>query len=208
MKYSSLFITATNTNVGKTYTTLKLIDYFQSKGLKVGVLKPIETGVIDVAEDAIKLFNAAIKNHPALESLGIDYIVPYKFTLPAAPFVARVDVKISKSLILKHFEEIEKISDIVLVEGAGGLMVPIEKDFYMIDLMEYLKLKVILVTSSKLGSINDTLLSMNALNDRDIDFDWLVNIYEDAESFETVTAPFYEKTFGGYLTIKSYLHKN
>jgi len=208
MKYSSLFITATNTNIGKTYTTLKLIDYFQSKGLKVGVLKPIETGVIDVPEDATKLFNAAIKNHLALESLGIDYIVPYKFSLPAAPFVASGDVKIDKELILEHFHEIAKISDIVLVEGAGGLMVPVEKNFYMIDMIEFLKLKALLVTSSKLGSINDTLLSINALKNRAIDFDWLVNIYEDADSFETVTAPFYEKVLDGYLTIKSYLHKN
>ena len=208
MKYSSLFITATNTNIGKTYTTLKLIDYFQSKGLKVGVFKPIETGVIDIPEDATKLFNAAIKNHPALESLGIDYIVPYKFSLPAAPFVACGDVKIEKELILGHFKEIAKISDMVLVEGAGGLMVPIEKNFYMIDLVKFLKLKALLVTSSKLGSINDTLLSISALENRAIDFDWLVNIYEDVDSFETITAPFYEKVFGGYLTIKSYVHKN
>ena len=208
MKYSSLFITATNTNIGKTYTTLKLIDYFQSKGLKVGVFKPIETGVIDLPEDATKLFNAAIKNHPALESLGVGYIVPYQFSLPAAPFVACGDIKIEKELILDHFKEIAKISDIVLVEGAGGLMVPVEKNFYMIDMIEFLKLKALLVTSSKLGSINDTLLSISALENRAIDFDWLVNIYEDADSFETVTAPFYEKALDGYLTIKSYLHKN
>jgi len=208
MKYSSLFITATNTNIGKTFSTLKLINYFQSKGLKVGVLKPIETGVVDAPEDATKLFNAAIKNHPALESLGLEYIVPYRFSLPAAPFVACGDVEISKELILKHFKEISKISDIVLVEGAGGLMVPIEKNFYMIDLIELFQLKALLITSSKLGSINDTLLSINALKNRDIDFEWLVNIYEDAESFKTVTAPFYEEAFGGYLTIQSYLHKN
>jgi len=208
MEYSSIFITATNTDVGKTHTVLQLIEYYQSLDLKVGVFKPIETGVVEIPEDAKKLFSAAIKNHPKLEALGLDYIVPYQFELPAAPYVARKDSDISKDVLLKHFKEISKISDIVLVEGAGGLMVPVDADFFMIDLIEFFSLKTLLVTPSRLGSINDTLLSINALKNRGLEYDWIVNVYEDADSFKTITAPFYEKVMGGYLTLDLYLHKD
>jgi len=208
MKNDSLFITATNTDIGKTYTALRIIEHYQKLGLKVGVLKPIETGVIDIPLDASKLFNLAVQNHPDLEALGLDYVVPYQFSLPAAPSVAKGDAAISIDLIIEHYKKIVSVSDITLVEGAGGLLVPIENDFYMIDLIKLLELKTLLVTSSKLGSINDTLLSIEALRSRQINFDWVVNIYQDADSFQSVTAPFYNEHFGGYKTLDLYLNED
>jgi dethiobiotin synthetase len=65
----------------------------------------------------------------------------------------------------------------------------------MIDLAKALEAKVLLVTPSRLGCINDTLLSMEALKTRDIPFEWCVNLYEDAESFPKVTQPFYDAVF-------------
>ena len=71
MKYKPIFITATNTNVGKTYTTLRLLEALSKRGLRVGVMKPIETGVKDVPLDASLLFERAKTYHPELSSLKL-----------------------------------------------------------------------------------------------------------------------------------------
>ncbi|MFA7091631.1 MAG: dethiobiotin synthase, partial [Arcobacteraceae bacterium] len=86
--------------------------------------------------------------------------------------------------------------DILIIEGAGGLMVPILKEYFMIDLIQELNAKAILIVPSNLGSINDTLLSMEALKNRNITFDWYVNLYKDKEEFSKITLPFYEAYFG------------
>jgi dethiobiotin synthetase len=187
----SIFITATNTNIGKTYTTVKLAKTLLKKGYKVGVFKPIETGVVDNKPlDGIKLLKAS-KN----KDITLDDVVPVKFTLPASPYVAKGDEKIDFEKIVNSYEKIKSNSDIVLVEGAGGLLVPVEENFFMIDFIELLNIdKTLLVTSNGLGSINDTLLSINLLKQRDIDFIWAVNEFKESrENFEKVTLPFYKE---------------
>jgi len=77
-------------------------------------------------------------------------------------------------------------------------MVPITQDFMMIDLAKELNSKVLLVTPSRLGCINDTLLSIGALNSREIKFDWCVNLYEDREDFSEVTQPYYDTVYPGW----------
>jgi dethiobiotin synthetase len=81
-------------------------------------------------------------------------------------------------------------------------MVPITKDFMMMDLAKKLGSKVLLVTPSRLGCINDTLLSQEALKSRHIEFDWCVNLYEDKESFSEVTQPFYDEIFPGWWSVR------
>jgi dethiobiotin synthetase len=80
--------------------------------------------------------------------------------------------------------------DVLIIEGAGGLMVPIEKDIFIIDLIKEFDSEAILITPSKLGCINDTLLSINALKSKNIDFEFYINLYQDADSFEKVSKPF------------------
>jgi dethiobiotin synthetase len=192
----SLFITATGTNVGKTYTTIKLIAHFASLGLRVGVYKPIETGVIDVPSDASLLLSACQKVNTLFSSLEAKDITAYTFALPSAPFCADIHKQIKIEKIQEKYDELSGLCDILLVEGAGGLFVPIQADFMMIELIEALKIpKTLLVTPSRLGCINDTLLSQKALKSLDIDFDWCVNLYEDKEDFAQVTQPFYDEVF-------------
>jgi len=192
---SSLFITATGTNVGKTYTTLKLIEALASRGHSVGVFKPIETGVTHTAPDATILLEACQKVNKKFTDLTPADITAYTFPLPAAPFCADTAHSIDIDTIIKKYRQLSTLCDILLVEGAGGLMVPLTKEFFMIDLAKALEAKVLLVTPSRLGCINDTLLSMEALKTRDIPFEWCVNLYEDAESFPKVTQPFYDAVF-------------
>jgi dethiobiotin synthetase len=82
-------------------------------------------------------------------------------------------------------------------------MVPITKDFFMIDLAKIFKSKVLLVTPSRLGCINDTLLSMGTLKTRNIPFEWCVNLYEDKETFAEVTRPYYDAVFPNWWYVDS-----
>jgi len=194
-----IFITATNTDIGKTYASGLLLKELAAQGLKVGVFKPIETGVIDEPLDGKKLFDLALELNPSLNTLSLNDIVPYQFKLPAAPLVAKEDKLISLEYLSTKLHAIESLCDVVLIEGAGGLMVPVEEDLYMVDFISYFKTSVLLVVPSRLGSINDTLLSRYLLDSKNIKYTWAINYYEDKDTFHQVTAPFYKDN---YLTLQ------
>lgn len=192
------FITATNTDVGKSYACEVFLKQFAKNGKKVGYFKPIETGVKETPQDGKKLLDLCNTLNPNF-NFSLCEIVPYQFYLPAAPFVAKGKQKIDISLILKQAQILLEKCDVLLIEGAGGLLVPIERDFFMIDLIkkfqETLSAQTILIVPSHLGSINDTLLSQKALESYGISYEWYINLYKDKESFATITHPFYQSYF-------------
>lgn len=185
----SLFITATNTDVGKTYASEKFLKYFAKAGLKVGYFKPFETGVVDFPLDGNKMLELVKKLNPSF-NVTINDVVPYQFKLPAAPYVAKENTIIDIEFLKEKKKYLEQFCDLLIVEGAGGLMVPIEKDLFIIDLIKEFDCEAILITPSKLGCINDTLLSINALKAKNIDFEFYINLYQDINSFEKVSKPF------------------
>ncbi|MBN2249861.1 MAG: dethiobiotin synthase [Campylobacterales bacterium] len=201
----SLFITATGTHVGKTHTTLKLIEAFAKKGIRVGAFKPIETGVEDEPLDAKALLEACQSVNPDFSDLTPADITAYTFSLPAAPFCADTGQEIRLEKIFEKYHALSKRCDLLLVEGAGGLMVPITQTYKMIDLAKELACPVLLVTPSRLGCINDTLLSIEALKSRDIDFEWCVNLHEDRESFAKVTQPYYDAVYPEWWSVQDQL---
>jgi dethiobiotin synthetase len=203
----SLFITATGTNVGKTYTTLALIEALASKGLRVGVYKPIETGVTDTPPDATILLEACQKVNSNFRSLSPADITAYTFPLPAAPYCADEEKIIDLRHIMEKYETLSSKCDLLLVEGAGGLMVPITREYMMINLIKEFDAKTLLVTPSRLGGINDTLLSVMALESFDVDYDWCVNLYEDREDFEKVSQPYYDAVFPEWWSLQKGLEK-
>lgn len=187
----NIFITATNTNIGKTYASKLLIKEFSKQGYKVGVYKPIETGFNKIEEtDSFALLKEAKKYNKNINDLTIDDICPYQFKLPSAPIVAKNNTPILKEKLLSSLEKIKELCDIVIIEGAGGLFVPIEKDFFMIDLIKLFQAKTLLVSHSGLGSINDSILSKNAL--RDMDYLFCINLFREKESFREITYPYYQ----------------
>ncbi|MGB5791709.1 dethiobiotin synthase [Poseidonibacter sp.] len=188
-KNKSIFITATNTDVGKTYAAEKFLRFFANKGFKVGYFKPFETGVETSPLDGTKMLDITKELNP-LFTANINDVVPYKFKLPAAPYVAKGNTVIDLELIKEKKKYLESLCDILIIEGAGGPMVPIEEDFLIIDLIKELDCETILITPSKLGCINDTLLSCEALKSRDIDFEFYINLYQDKDSFNEVSLPF------------------
>jgi len=194
-----LFVTATNTNIGKTFTTLKLIEYLSKHDFSVGVCKPIETGVYNQnPPDAKKLLDKCKTYNNKFKKFSPKDITAYTFELPASPFSADTKGVIDIERIKYKIKELSKLSDILIIEGAGGLMVPIKRDYMMIDLIEELGAKTLLITPSNLGCINDTMLSIEALERRGIDFDWCVNLYRDRDDFNRVTAPFYNSHFDSW----------
>jgi len=196
-----LFVTATNTNIGKTYTTLRLIHHFSQQNIAVGVCKPIETGVEEEPMDAKLLLEAVQQYNPKFKNLSPKEITAYTFSLPAAPFCADKEQSISIDKIKEKIKALSHLCDLLIIEGAGGLMVPITAEYLMIDLIEALEAKTLLVTPSRLGCINDTLLSIHTLQQRGIAFDWCVNLFEDQEAFKVVTQPFYDKLFPQWWTL-------
>ncbi|HCC68893.1 MAG TPA: dethiobiotin synthase [Nitrospiraceae bacterium] len=167
--HKGIFITGTDTGVGKTFVATGLVDALKQMGhrLTCGVMKPAETGCrIEngklIPLDAIKLIEVSGINEP------LDIVNPYRLMLPLAPAVAAEleGVIIQKKKIFSAYRRLSSKYDITVVEGAGGLMVPLYKDYLFIDLISKLKLPVIIVSRPGLGTINHTLLTINAVRDR------------------------------------------
>ena len=103
-----IFVTATNTNIGKTYTTKLLLKEFASRGISVGVIKPIETGVLDgYAMDAEELLGHVKELNPKLWHLEVEDIVPITYEAAAAPFVASNNTPLDIKKIKSKIEELE-----------------------------------------------------------------------------------------------------
>lgn len=156
-----LFITGTDTGVGKTLVAAAITRYYSRRGLKIGVMKPCETGVTDVlhpGEDASLLRWAAESRDDDQE------IAPYRLRDPLAPALAakREGVIIDPGRIVNSFEKIRAGKDLVVVEGAGGLMVPLRGGYLVADLIRELKLPLLVVSRATLGTINHTLLTIFA----------------------------------------------
>lgn len=162
------FVTGTDTAVGKTEIAAYLARSFSKKGLKVGVMKPIATGVSKICEDA-KILKEASSSKERLEDIN-----PVTLKPPLAPLVgSKVEKKrINLETVWKSFARLKRNSDILIVEGIGGLMVPIcvsgKKIFYVVDMILKMKLPVIVVSRPDLGTINHTLLTVKALKDKRI----------------------------------------
>ena len=199
----NIYITATNTNIGKTYTTLKLIEAFSALGYRIGVMKPIETGVVDKAEDATLLLNAAKKVNPDFTSIQISDICPIQFPLPAAPFVAKANEKIDFEKIKQAYKKLTKHCDILLIESAGGVMTPVEDDFIMMDFTAFFNTTTLLITDDQLGCINNTLLNMQLFKIYGEKYVWCVNKKSKEEDFETVSLPYFKEKFDSVLTVQN-----
>lgn len=152
------FVTGTDTGVGKTWITASLATFWYRQGYDVGVMKPIETGVKGPSwpDDAKALVQAS---HSADAQ---EFVVPYTFEPPVSPWAAtlmtgkRIDwnhlIETARAVIGRH--------QVTLIEGAGGIAVPIDADHSMIHIAQELEIPVILVARTGLGTINHTILSV------------------------------------------------
>jgi len=162
---SGIFITGTDTGVGKTLVAASLAACLRDRGYRIGVMKPAETGCPEsngtlTPQDALRLKDAAACAEP------IEKICPYRFAEALAPSIAaeRSDRKIDVDHLLSTYGEINARYDVTLVEGAGGLMVPLLPSYTFADFARVLKLPVLVVAANKLGVINHLLLTLEHAN--------------------------------------------
>ena len=158
------FITGTDTDVGKTWISLGIIEALKQHGRRVGVMKPISAGC--------KTTPAGLRNDDALllqqqsnVNLAYDDINPYAYEAAIAPHIAanNLDTRIDIETIYQTFKCIREKSDYVIVEGAGGWLVPLNDFQTMADLAKRLQLPVILTIGMRLGCLNHALLSVESI---------------------------------------------
>lgn len=167
MTNNSLFITATDTGVGKTLVSGLLFNYLSDHSIKVGYQKWISTGDAENPADLAETYSIA---GCSLDGNDLDLLVPYRFSFPASPHLAgEIDgVDVDPEKILSVYSKICKYHEAIIVEGVGGLMVPLRRDLLLADLLSRLKIPTVIVSRSGLGTLNHTLLTLEALRTREI----------------------------------------
>jgi dethiobiotin synthetase len=157
----AIFITGTDTGVGKTFFACRLAALLRDLGYRVGVMKPAESGCAEhdgklLPEDAIRLKEASDSQDP------LDKICPYQLREPLAPSIAaeRQGIAINVDRLMDIYDEISSSHDVTLIEGAGGLMVPLLPSYTYADFARVLKLPAIVVAANRLGMINHLLLTL------------------------------------------------
>ena len=161
IKKKQIFITGTDTGVGKTYISRAIAESYLKIGYSVAYFKPIETGCDPICNDVFDL--TQITGQPYEEA------ILYSFKIPSAPLPAerKEGKKIDVSKILKHYERLKEMYNIVIVEGAGGIMVPITiyngKPYTYLNFIQDTDIPVMVVAKSGLGTINHTTLTVNTL---------------------------------------------
>lgn len=173
--FKGIFISGTDTGVGKTVISSGMVCLARQRGLSAIGVKPFETGCIAtdkglVPEDGIKLVESA--DH----TVTIEECVPFRFKMPASPYRAakQEGAEILLEAALQHINRLSHKTDFMIIEGAGGLMVPLNGDFLIIDLIAKLEMPVLLVAAMKLGTINHCLLSLEALRSRKLPISGIV----------------------------------
>ena len=158
---AGLFITGTDTEVGKTYVASLIVKSLVAAGHKVGVYKPVSSDCISdgnqlIAEDALALWDVA--GRPG----NIDDVCPQKFRAPLAPHLSAKSEgrQIDEDLLRTGISVWADRCDIVVIEGSGGLMSPVSDDEYTADLVFDLGYPMVLVTPNVLGAINQTLMTL------------------------------------------------
>ena len=176
-QHKAFFITGTDTGVGKTYVACKLIQQYVAQGYKVVGMKPVAAGcdLVNgewVNDDVLKLEAASnVKVPRALTN-------PYSFKQAIAPHLAAelAGTEMTIAVMQHAFEELSKLADIVIVEGAGGFLVPINYQKTLADFVKAINIPIMLVVGVKLGCINHTMLTIEAIKARNCELHgWIAN---------------------------------
>ena len=159
-----LFVTGTDTGVGKTQVAVALIHALRARGLRVAAMKPVSAGNApgELNEDVVALLQAA--------NVAVDLrdVNPYAFEPAIAPHIAaqQAGVRIDLDVILESYGRLAAAADVVVVEGAGGWRVPLNEHEDLADLAQHLALPVVLVVGLRLGCLNHALLTADSIAHR------------------------------------------
>jgi dethiobiotin synthetase len=162
-----VFVTGTDTGVGKTLVASALARHLRNSGLDVGVMKPVETGVTDPGRPGP---DAALLQWAADCADDPELIAPYRLRAPLAPALAAEEesVRVDLAHIVEAVKSLSDRHDFTIIEGAGGLMVPLAGGLLVADLVLQIGFPLLVVCRPGLGTINHTLLTVHAARTMDI----------------------------------------
>ncbi|BDQ29329.1 dethiobiotin synthase [Helicobacter ailurogastricus] len=182
-----IFVSATNTDMGKTTIALKLAKLYNERGIKTFLVKPIETGINTQETSDAETFLE--ENQHIDPDLTLDDISFYRFVLAASPFVASRFEPHLPPIDFKHIEKklkaLQERCDLLIIEGVGGLLVPLDEKVRIVDLALHLKTKLLLISASKLGMLNDLLLNLHYLSAGKIPCQIAINMLESRAYYQT-----------------------
>jgi dethiobiotin synthetase len=167
----AIFVTATGTDVGKTFVTSGLIRHFRASGRAVDALKPVASGfdptALATSDPGVLL--AALGRPVTIEE--IERIAPWRFAAPLSPDIAaaREGRVIEFDALLDFCRRAAATRNLLLIEGIGGIMVPLDDKHTVLDWMKALRIPVLLVVGSYLGTISHALTALHVLAQRNID---------------------------------------
>ena len=179
----SLFVTGTDTGIGKTCISAGIALALKKSGVNVGVMRPFMCGIKQKTgsadDDVTTLTNAANVIDPR------ELVNPFFFPIPASPYTAAKNsgTKININHVLDSYEKLSKVHDVILVEGIGGIMTPILKNFSVIDLIKELHTNTLIVTSSKIGTVNHTVMTCKLCKNLEIPVKGLIINNFDSEGY-------------------------
>ncbi len=178
-----LFVTGTDTGVGKTRVAVALIHALRARGLRVAAMKPVSAGSPpgELNEDVAALLQAA-----DVEADLCD-VNPYAFADPVAPHIAaqQAGIRIDLEVVVAAYSRLAAAADVVVVEGAGGWRVPLNNRDDMADLAQRLGLPVVLVVGLRLGCLSHALLTVESITHRQLPWaGWVGNHIDPAMAFQ------------------------
>ena len=185
----NIFVTGTDTDVGKTIITAGLAAVMQSLGYKAGVYKPFQSGAVEKNGFLVSPDLAYVKKL----DFYVETLCTYLLKEPTAPYVAAEleGVSINPAIVAREFQTLRQACEVVLVEGAGGLMVPVNKETMMADIAKLLDIPLLIVSRPNLGTINHTILTINQAKHMGLDIAGvIINRYpEGTDDAAIKTAP-------------------
>ncbi|MFQ5920693.1 MAG: dethiobiotin synthase [Nitrososphaerales archaeon] len=197
---NGIFVTGTDTGVGKTVVAAGIAGAMKKDGIDVGVMKPVATGIPQKNDlrspDAELLARASGSKDPESE------INPIFLPLEASPLAASrtLNTEVKPGEVFSAFERLTARHDYMVVEGIGGVMVPIKKDYFVIDMIKEMKLPVLIVCRAQLGTLNHTVLTVRACQEYNLDLAGIVvNGVHDGDALEKGTPEIIREVTGAFV---------
>ena len=181
---NSIFVTGTDTDVGKTCVSAALANYFREKNIDVGVMKPFASGYKATADSVSEDVEILMKYSQTHDS--VELVNPYYFEIPTSPYDAskQLNLEIDISRVIDSYTKLTSIHDVVIVEGIGGIMTPISKNYFISDLISDLNLESIIVTGTKIGSVNHLMLTYDHVRQKNLKFNGFIINQNVADGYD------------------------
>lgn len=181
----SIFIVGTNTDIGKTFVSAGIVRALKQIDINIGYFKPVQSGVSKKKSNQLSDVDF-VKKIADLKQ-DVKEMNVYSFEEPLSPHLAakKEKVIVDKKLIIQKYSELKNQYDYLVIEGAGGVIVPLSNDYYIYDLIKDMKCEATVVADSKVGTINQTCLTVDFLKSQGITVNGIIinkytgNFYED-----------------------------